>query len=66
MREVTGNGALYFDPYDEASAASALELLIDSSVDQQVISHARAFSWTAAQKQLLSVYDDWGSSCRPS
>jgi glycosyltransferase involved in cell wall biosynthesis len=62
MPEVGGDAALYFDPYDVDSIASAIDqLLSDEVLREQLGTAGRAraaeFSWSRAAAQTLDAYE---------
>jgi glycosyltransferase involved in cell wall biosynthesis len=61
LPEVVGDGALLVDPHDAAALAQALErVLADAelrgSLRARAIARARLFTWEAAARQTLAVY----------
>jgi glycosyltransferase involved in cell wall biosynthesis len=61
LREVAGDGALYFDPYAEASISDAIErLLTDRELAGRLAGagpgHAERFSWSQAARGTLDSY----------
>ena len=61
--EICGNAADYFDPYDVADMAGAMErVLRDTSLREAMVQRglerASSFTWTKAAQELLSVMSD--------
>ena len=61
LRDVTQNGAVYFDPtQDESIAATLLQALNDQPLRQAVIERglrrARYFTWDRAVERMLKIY----------
>lgn len=63
LREVAGDAALFFDPFDEDSIASAIERVMHDSALRDQLAHdgrerARPFSWQRCAEQTLQVLRD--------
>ena len=68
LREVTQNGAVYFDPTDSEAMAATLEQILDDTPLRQAVAErglrrARYFTWDRAAERMLNVYTQ---ACAPS
>jgi len=62
LGEIAGNAALRFDPLDVESMREAIRTLVEDSavrarLAQQGLERARQFSWPAAARQTVSLYN---------
>ena len=63
LPEVAGDAAIYFDPRDAQALSARLTQILDDPGLRRVlaargIERARAFSWDAAARAVLDVYDE--------
>ena len=60
FREIAGEAALFFDPYDEKGLATAMIQILDESVGGNLMEKGRkrviGFSWDTATRKLWDVY----------
>lgn len=60
FREIAGEAALFFDPYDEKGLATAMIQILDESVRGNLMEKGRkrviGFSWDTATRKLWDVY----------
>ena len=62
LREVAGDGALYFDPGDPAGVAAGMQRLLGDTglaagLRARGRERARAFSWSATAQATLRTYE---------
>ena len=62
LREVAGEGAMFFDPYDATALASQIETVAkDSEIRSRLIAagrrNAARFSWRESAQKVLAVYE---------
>ncbi len=61
MRDLAGEAALRFDPFNESTIAATLRLLLDepslrTRLSQQAVTRAASFTWERTAHETLAVY----------
>lgn len=70
MRDLTGDAALRFDPFNETAIADTLRRLLQASelreaLSRQARARAALFTWERTARETLAVYERaWGSNPR--
>jgi glycosyltransferase involved in cell wall biosynthesis len=62
MRDLVGDAALCFDPFDERSITATLCTLLDSpalraQLSTRAVARAARFNWTKSAREMLALYD---------
>lgn len=62
LREVAGDGALFFDPHDDAALAGLIERVVDddalcADLARRSLANCRRFSWNRAAEEMEQVFD---------
>jgi glycosyltransferase involved in cell wall biosynthesis len=62
MRDLAGEAALRFDPFDESAIAATLHRLLDEpalrrDLSQKAESRAAHFTWERTARETLAVYE---------
>lgn len=66
LREVLGNGAIYFDPENEVDIAQKIQpVLADENykagLRERALENSRRFDWNITAKQTLEIYEREGN-----